>query len=143
MPLPIIGELIGGIGKTITGFFQKRGELKDAKHARKIALENALAKSTADWEITALEAGKFSWKDEFVTVVILLPFIVLFVGLLLDILIPGVGTLVVTQMDKIWLSFANAPQWYQWSFMAVVGAAIGVKGLTEWKRVSALTGPKV
>ena len=83
MNLPIIGNIIDGV----TGIFKKREERKMAKvtGAAKIAEANADANNTlnltkAEWENYAVQQNSESWKDEYLTVVITSPLLLIIVG---------------------------------------------------------------
>jgi hypothetical protein len=74
--LPFIGPIIQGVlgvGKT---YLKNKGEVAQAKHIRKLtAIEGDQA-----WEIEQAKNQAGSWKDEFALVVIISPFIAMFVA---------------------------------------------------------------
>ena len=82
---------------------------------RKQALRGKKLEQIQTMDLAKLEDRKDSWKDEFITIVILIPAILAF--------IPGMGTYV----EQGFAVLTTTPEWYQWIFMAVVSAGIGVE----------------
>lgn len=102
------------------------GKFSDARKNKR-ALANAIAlkqiegvqnKDMADinWEKQAMANSKDSWKDEFWTLI--------FGYLLLS------PVWAPQQMKAVFLSYAEAPQWFQLCVLVSVGASFGVK---VWK----------
>ena len=83
---PIAG-LISGVVSPIAGIFSKREDRKLAATVGKNNLAQAKVKGERDvtmalheWEAIMAEASKDSWKDEFWTIVLAGPFILLMIG---------------------------------------------------------------
>lgn len=114
MALGIIGELIGeGVG-----FFRDRQKLKHETKSQQIA-------NRADWETRALETA--GWKDEFWTVVLGLPLIVIFIGTLF-----GMDD-IVARMNAALQALQETPIWYQSAIGIAIGSAFGVKGYKVYR----------
>ena len=71
----------------------------------------------ADWDSTAQEQMKFSWKDEVLMLVIMTPFVGSF--------IPGVQDYV----KDGWVYVATAPSWWTFSFLGIIAAVFGLRWL--------------
>lgn len=81
--LPIISGLVTAVG----GYFSKREERKAAKASleSKVALarldkDQKMQLTDAEWEAMSLRQGGDGWKDEYVTVIVTLPLLGLFLG---------------------------------------------------------------
>jgi hypothetical protein len=90
----MITGLIGlgsAIVSGVSGFFGKRQERKKARESAKAKLElakqqgrQAVELTDAEWETVAAEGLAGSWKDEFVTVIILAPIPMVLIGAVVD-----------------------------------------------------------
>jgi len=110
----MIGAIIGGIlgiGKT---FLQNKGEEAKAKHESKIRKINA----DADWEDTMAKASADSWKDEFWTVILAIPLILVFFPQTRPWIEEGFKALQ-----------SSVPDWYLYALSVAIGAAFGVKSI--------------
>jgi hypothetical protein len=75
-----------------------------------------------DWEQSAIEASKDSWKDELWTIV--------FVAILLANFIPSM-------QDVMAVGFANletTPLWVQWGMYASIAASFGIRTMRGLKK---------
>jgi hypothetical protein len=86
-------------------------------------LDNKKLKSEAraQWEAESARAGSNGWKDEFVTIMVWFPFTTLFLAALF-------GQEEV--MMRVMLAFEymdKTPDWYQYTFVAVTLAAVGIR----------------
>ena len=79
--------LLGGIAKPVAGVLNKRTERRQAKEsgAAKLALakQNGATEVTltdAEWEAQSVKVNADSWKDEYVTIVVTSPIVLVVVG---------------------------------------------------------------
>ena len=72
--------------------------------------------STADWERIMAQGTQNSIKDEFVTVIVLIPVVLCF--------IPGLEQVVKNGFDRL----NDLPEWYQYLVYVVCLAAVGIRG---------------
>lgn len=93
-------------------------KLVEAESKAKILMSKET--STADWERIMAESTKNSWKDEFITIVVMIPVILCFV--------PGLESVVKNGFDRL----AELPEWYTWLVFAVCSAAIGIRGTKQF-----------
>lgn len=129
MPLPLIGAIIGGVvelGRSIGGGILERSKLK-AKG--KIEIKKAKIRSQikrwdrlAEMDIEAMKGMQFSWKDEYILVLMSIPLILAFV--------PGLEW----HVKQSFAIINNLPEWYRWSWMGIVTATYGLRTWTGWKK---------
>lgn len=137
--LSIIGELLGGPLKDLTetrkATKQARMELEIKKVEAKAKLEIAKAEAEilisqrrvemdAAWELEAAQQARTSWKDEYWTVVLSIPMVLVF--------FPAVQGYVLKGFDALNM----VPLWYQGAVMAAISFAFGLRALnklTDWK----------
>ena len=130
IPLPIIGTVISGI----TGFFTKKQELKGAVQSAKAKLEIAkvngeqtIQMTDAEWESLSVQTQQGSWKDEYVTLIITAPFLLIILGSLCSALGFESGPLILQgALDGIQHLTALGMD-YGFLINSVVLAAIGLK----------------
>ena len=73
------------------------------------------------WEIIMAQGTQNSWKDELVTIVVLIPCVLTF--------IPGLEEVVKNGFQRL----NELPDWYQYLLFLVCSAALGIRGLDKWK----------
>ena len=120
--------LIGPISELAGSFMQSQIEKQKAKATlaqTKAAAEAEIMKTAAThdskWEIIMAQGTQNSWKDELVTVVILIPTILVF--------IPGMEDIVKNGFERL----NERPEWYTYLLFLTVSAALGIRGLDKWK----------
>ena len=123
----MLQTLIGPITELAGGWLNAKTQGQAAKAKLKLVEAESKAKilmsketSTADWERIMAESTKNSLKDEFVTVVVLIPVILCF--------IPGLENVVKNGFDRL----SELPEWYTWLVFAVCSAAIGIRGTKQF-----------
>lgn len=114
----MIGQIIGSLGGLAKSYI-------DAKTAVKLTEAEIKKKQLTgeiDWEQSAIEASKESWKDELWTVV--------FVAILVANFIPSL-------QDSMARGFANleeTPLWVQWGMYASIAASFGIRTMKGLKK---------
>jgi len=123
------GLIEAGLG-IFGGFLERRHEKAMAKHRVVIAKEESKArieekKATADvdWDRLMAQSSQSSWKDEFWTIVLALPFLLIFFPVLQPYIEQGFLAL-----EK------STPEWYRYALLTAIGAAFGVSQLRKWTR---------
>ena len=123
--LPLIGAAIG----LITNLGSKWMEHRQVKAEGKIAITKAKqefkvaqysAKSSMD--LKSLDGMQFSWKDEFLMLVLVIPVILCF--------IPGMDTYVLAGFKVL----DQCPDWYKWALTGVIAATFGLRTWTGFKK---------
>ena len=120
--------LISPISQLAGSFIQGQVSKQEAKS--KLAFTEAEAKAEimktaathdSKWELIMAESTKGSWKDELVTIVVLVPVVLVF--------IPGLEEVVKNGFNRL----SELPGWYQYLVFLVCSAALGIKGLDKFK----------
>ena len=119
----MLGQLLGPVAGLASSWLDAKTTKQAAEAKLKLTEAEAKAKillsektSAADWERIMAQGTQNSLKDEFVTVVVLIPVILCF--------IPGLETVVQNGFDRL----AELPEWYTWLVFTVCSAAIGIRG---------------
>ena len=130
-----LSQLTAPIAGAVTKWNEGRVKIAEAKINAKVARYNAeAARATkaidaeTNWDLAALEASKDSWKDEWLTLLLSMPFIGSF--------IPGIQDAVL----KGWEYVAKAPTWYQIAFLGIVAASFGLRWWFNQQKLGALGG---
>ena len=100
--------------KTTKQAAEAKLKLTEAEAKAKILLSEKT--SVADWERIMAEGTQNSWKDEVVTVIVLIPVVLCFV--------PGFEDVVKTGFERL----NELPEWYQYLVYVVRLAAVGIRG---------------
>ena len=111
-------QLLGVVGNLAQTFIEGKVEREKAK----AEVMKTAAQHDSKWELIMAESTKGSWKDEAVTIVVLVPVIMCF--------IPGTEELVKSGFDRL----NELPDWYQYLLYLVCSAALGIKGLDRLLR---------
>src|SRR5210317_1710602 len=114
----MIGQILGSLGGLAKSYI-------DAKTAIKLTEAEIKKKQLTgemDWEQSAIEASKDSWKDELWTIV--------FVAILCANFIPSM-------QEVMAIGFANletTPLWVQWGMYASIAASFGIRTMKGLKK---------
>lgn len=101
------------ITTAIGGIFTGWVDLKKAKYKAEEARAHAQAKAEADWDQEALRQAQYSWKDEFITLIIFAPLVVAWFD---------------EKSAKSWVAFVTSmPVWYQVIMAGIVAASFGLR----------------
>ena len=130
MALQFLAPLLGGVVKGVAGYFTNRQKIKAAKQEAELSVLKAKTeakinlmatqqKADIAWEILSIERS--GWKDELWTVIIAVPLILCFV--------PGGAEYVTAGFTAL---KESTPDWYQGLVFIAVGAAFGVRKLTDF-----------
>lgn len=121
--------LISPIANLAGSFLEGQAKKQQAK--ANLALTEAEAKAEimktaathdSKWEIIMAQGTQGSWKDELVTIVILIPCVLVF--------IPGLDEVVKTGFERL----NELPEWYQYLLFLVCSAALGIRGLDKFRK---------
>jgi len=128
----MLAKLLGGgaisLVQTWLDNRKKKAETK-AEAERIVIMSDAqikqkMATGEIDYNITAQKQMEHSWKDEYLTIILSLPFIGSFIPTVQDYVMVG------------WGYVTKAPQWYQMAFMGVIVASFGLRGWFKNKSVN-------
>jgi hypothetical protein len=102
-------------GKVVTGYQNRKAKEAEAKAA---------------WETAAGRSMDNGWKDEYVTVIITLPLLQIFIGNLLSVWFPQKGQAIIAANTASMTQIGELMETpYGEVMMIVVLAAVGIKGL--------------
>ena len=119
----MIQAILGPVANLASSWLQGKADanaaaaklkLTEAESKAKILLSKETA--TADWERIMAQGTQNSIKDEFVTVIVLIPVVLCF--------IPGLEQVVKNGFDRL----NDLPEWYQYLVYVVCLAAVGIRG---------------
>ena len=122
--LNILGAVAGIAGNWVDGKVEEtkaKAAVKVEKAKAEAEVHKKVAAGKIDWEANAIDATKGSWKDEYLTVVLTLPAILLFVPGLTDYIREGFQVL------------ETLPGWYQNLLYICVTASFGIKATDMFK----------
>ena len=119
----MIGQLIGPIANLASGWLDAKATKQAAEAKLRLTEAESKAKillsketPTADWERIMAQGTQNSLKDEFVTVIVMIPVILCF--------IPGLEQTVKNGFDRL----SELPAWYTNLVLVVCLAAVGIRG---------------
>jgi len=122
--LNILGAVAGIAGNWVDGKVEEtkaKAVVKVEKAKAEAEVHKKVAQGKIDWEANAIDATKGSWKDEYLTVVLTLPAILLFIPGLTDYIREGFEVL------------ETLPGWYQNLLYICVTASFGIKATDMFK----------
>ena len=122
----IVADIITGIFSPIVSTVNKWQDNRAKKAERRDRIEEAktVAEETrlttqvhhqGEYDTEAQRQMQYSWKDEYLLVVLTLPFIGSFIPVVQDYIITG------------WEYVSKAPEWYQAAFIGVTIATFGLR----------------
>ena len=119
--LPIIGVVVGALAEIGKSWLENRRAKADGKieiTKAKIATAVAKEKMKSTMDLSAMDGMQFSWKDEYLLILLSLPVIMAFIPGLVPYALAGFNTI------------AMMPAWYQWALTGMVAATFGLR---TWK----------
>jgi hypothetical protein len=106
-----IAPLITAVGE----LFRSWVNAKKAKHEAEIKFQEKMGEIEATWDLIALRQAQFSWKDEFITLIVFFPLIMAW--------FPEWREDVLS-----WVEFvSNLPFWYQILIFGITAASFGLR----------------
>ena len=100
-----------------------KATLAQTKAEAEAEIMRTAATHDSKWEIIMAQGTQNSFKDELVTIVILIPTILVF--------IPGMEEIVKNGFARL----NELPEWYTYLLFLTVSAALGIRGLDKFKNV--------
>ena len=114
----MIGQIVSAIGGLATSYIDGKTAVQKAN--AEIKLKQATGE--INWEQSAIEASKESWKDELWTVVFVLILVANFIPSMQDVMAVGFANLETT------------PLWVQWGMYASIAASFGIRTMRGLKK---------
>jgi hypothetical protein len=123
--LPIIGAIVGVVGKIAGSWLETRRVKAEGKIRLAAADIDARIKKTeqmGEMDIEAMKGMQFSWKDEYILVLMSIPIIMAFIPPLVPYVREGFAVI------------DTMPEWYKWSWMGIVTATFGLRTWMGWRK---------
>lgn len=114
----MIGQIISAVGGLATSYIDGKTAVQKAN--AEIKLKQATGE--INWEQSAIEASKDSWKDELWTIVFVLILVANFIPSMQDVMAVGFANLETT------------PLWVQWGMYASIAASFGIRTMRGLKK---------
>ncbi len=121
----LIGPLAGLASSFVEGQVSKqkaKSHLRQTEAEAKAEIMKTAATHDSKWELIMAQGTQNSWKDELVTIIILIPMCLVF--------IPGMEDVVKNGFDRL----NELPEWYQNVLYVTILAALGLKGVDKFKK---------
>ena len=111
-------QLLGVVGNLAQTFLEGKVQKEKAKSE----IMKTAAQHDSKWELIMAESTRSSWKDEIITIVVLLPCVLSFV--------PGMESIVQAGFKRL----SELPDWYQNILYVTILAGLGLKGLDKFRK---------
>jgi len=98
-----------------------KGAVAKAKAEAEAEVMKTAATHSSKWELIMAQSTQGSWKDEIITVIVLIPVILVF--------IPGMEGIVKQGFDRL----NELPDWYQNVLYLTILAGLGLKGVDKFR----------
>lgn len=107
--LGLLGVIATGTVDLVKSWFG----VKKAKNDAEAAYHARAQESEANWDLEAQRAAKYSWKDEFITIVWFTPLIMAWWD---------------EERAQAWVNFVSGlPYWYQFGMFGIIAASFGLR----------------
>ena len=109
------------IVKSLGSFASSYVDVKVQTKKVKAEIQKKQLTGEIDWDLEAIKATQSSWKDEWITILLSIPFLLCFIN-----------------DDTRQMAFAGfqaleqAPAWYTYSFGVVIAASFGIRSATKF-----------
>jgi len=110
-------QLLGVVGSLAQTFLEGKVEKQKAK----AEVMKTAAQHDSKWELIMAESTKSSFKDEIITIIVLIPVVLVFIPSMEDVVKQGFERL------------NELPQWYQNILYVTILAGLGLKGVDKFR----------
>jgi hypothetical protein len=121
----IVGPLAGLASSFVEGQVSKqkaKSHLAQTEAEAKAEIMKTAATHDSKWELIMAESTKNSWKDEVISIIVLIPVCLVF--------IPGMEDVAKNGFDRL----NELPEWYQNVLYVTILAGLGLKGVDKFKK---------
>jgi len=126
--LPLLGVIIGPIVKTLGSLGSSWLENRKAKAQGKIDITKAKVQfkvaqytARASMDVASMTGMQFSWKDEYLLILLSVPVIMAFIPGLVPYALAGFAVI------------ETMPGWYQWAMTGMIAATFGLRTFKSWR----------
>lgn len=114
----MLQNLIGPIAQLAGGWLKNKAAEKQAKHEARMSM----IQNDADWESKMADASANSWKDEWFTVILSIPLILIGYAVTVD------DVTIIERVKAGFQALEELPEFYQYLLFMAVSASFGIKG---------------
>ena len=121
----LIGPLAGLASSFVEGQVSKqkaKSHLRQTEAEAKAEIMKTAATHDSKWELIMAESTKNSWKDEVISIIVLIPVCLVF--------IPGMEDVAKNGFDRL----NELPEWYQNVLYVTILAGLVLKGVDKFKK---------
>lgn len=125
----MIAQLVTAATSLASNWMSNKREESAAKHQAKLQI----IQNEASWEKLMAQASNSSWKDEWFTLLLSSPIVVLMYGVATN------DPLVIERIRLGFDTLSQLPDWYQYALYMAISASFGIRGADK---LMALRGKK-
>ena len=114
----MIGQIFSSLVGLTTSIIDGKTAVKRAEAETKMKI----ATGEINWEQSAIEASKDSWKDEAWTLC--------FIGIVIASFVPGLQPYI----EQGFINLHAAPAWFTWTMYASIAASFGIRTMKGFKK---------
>jgi hypothetical protein len=114
----MLQNLIGPITQIAGGWLKNKAAEKQAKHEARMSI----IQNDADWESKMADASANSWKDEWFTVILSIPLLLIGYAVTVD------DVTIIERVKAGFQALEELPEFYQYLLFMAVSASFGIKG---------------
>ena len=114
----MLQNLIGQITQIAGGWLKNKAAEKQAKHEARMSI----IQNDADWESKMADASANSWKDEWFTVILSIPLLLIGYAVTVD------DVTIIERVKAGFQALEELPEFYQYLLFMAVSASFGIKG---------------
>jgi len=103
-------------------WFDNRRSKSEAKHERELRVISG----EIDADIASAEGMSSTLKDEYLTIILTTPLIVIFYSAVWG------DPAMIDQVTLAFAAMSDLPDWFQWSFMGCVAATFGIRSIKQF-----------
>jgi hypothetical protein len=125
----MIAQLVTAATSLASNWMSNKREESAAKHQAKLQV----IQNQASWEKLMAHASSSSWKDEWFTILLSAPIVVMVWGISMD------DLAVIERIGIAFETLDQLPDWYQYALYMAISASFGIRGADK---LMALRGKK-
>lgn len=109
--------LISPVAGLVKTWMDRKGEKAQAIHEREITQ----IRGEIDADIASANDMRNSWKDEYLTILLTIPVMIVFYAALAG------DAAMIEQVKSAFAIMNGLPEWYQWALLGAVAASFGIR----------------
>jgi hypothetical protein len=117
----MIWNLLGTVAKGAIDVIKTRTETKKLVAVAEQEHVRRMAEGKIEYEIAAQKQMDNSWRDEWFTILLSIPLIIVFLAVFLN------KPEWVVKLKEGFLTLDELPDWYIWALLAAIGSSFGLK----------------